>query len=177
MSSRQAALLMHALSPSDRDWVLQRLGAAEGEQMRELLAELESLGIPEDTALVDAALDSPSAAPSRSMPDDDETLLMQADATVLAQVLRAESTSFVRKLLAAGDWPWADELASQLSLPSSGKVAPQPAVAFRQCATRLIARRLRENGTQTPARDMPTAAARTPARWIDHLGTLWRRPA
>lgn len=176
MSSRQAALLIHALSASDRDWVMRRLGDAEGAHMRELLAELESLGIPEDTALVDAALVNPGAGAAKPLPDDDEALLMQAEPAVLAELLHGEPTAFVRKLLADAEWPWSEELATRLSLPASGVAAPQSAPAFRQCATRLIARRLRERGVPALAPNETTkTTARAPTRWTSRLGALWRR--
>lgn len=53
---RQAAALIHALSPADRRWAIAQLPAHQREAVEGLLAELTAMGLPRDRAIVDAAL-------------------------------------------------------------------------------------------------------------------------
>jgi hypothetical protein len=105
--SRQAALAIHALSPADRAWLIDRLTARQREALEPLLRELLELGIPADTALVDEALRA-SAAPGSG----EQTLHQQVAALSPAQLgvlLRDEPAPFVACLLAMHAWPWAQD--------------------------------------------------------------------
>src|SRR5436305_1145632 len=53
---RRTALVLHALAPADRDWVLGRLPERNRAQVVPCLEELATLGIPQDANLVDVAL-------------------------------------------------------------------------------------------------------------------------
>lgn len=174
MSSRQAALLVHALDDADRSWVLSQLPAPQQERMQSLLSELGELGIPEDRGLVEAAL---SAKPKTSpMPTDDEGFVCAVAAHEVVHALRAEPTAFVRKLLGCRDWPWAAAVAQELALPlalGGGGGPTTNAAAFRRCATRLLAERLRSAGAAPQAVDRAAAAA-SPQPWHRRLQALWR---
>ena len=65
MGTRRAALTLHALEQSDRAWLLGQLGPGQRELLAPLLADLESLGIPRDRALIQDAL---TAEPTQAAP-------------------------------------------------------------------------------------------------------------
>jgi hypothetical protein len=67
--TRRAALTLHALGGVDRAWLLRQLSPGQRDTMASLLAELDSLGIPRDSALVQDALAS-TLAPVAPRPAD-----------------------------------------------------------------------------------------------------------
>ena len=182
MSSRQAALLMHALAADDKAWVLEQLEPDEQKQLQLLLSELGALGIPEDPAMIDIALARNAPTPAAA-PTDDDSYLSGVAATDIARALRPESTAFVRKLLACKDWPWRLEVAAELAVPASrafDAVQAADATAFRQCAIRLLAERLRQSGA--PATAIRTVEGEAHGRhrgstWQQRIQALWRQPA
>jgi len=182
MSSRQAALLVHALADADKAWVLEHLPSAEQNRLQALLSELGTLGIPEDPTLIDVALTRHAAAAPVPVPTDDDSYLCGIAPGQIAQALRPESTAFVRKLLACKDWPWRVEVAAALAVPATGgfdAAQAASATAFRHCATRLLAERLRQAGAV--ASTLPVAArapvARQPNTWQQRIQALWRPSA
>jgi hypothetical protein len=182
MSSRKAALLVHALGDGDRAWLLGQLDPAERQRLQSLLGELGTLGIPEDPTLVDLTLartPAPSAAPA---PSDDAEHVSMAAPHRIAQALRPEPTAFVRKLLACEDWPWRDEVAAQLALPALGSFDSTQALgaaSFRRHATRLLAERLRQNGAETTPVHPTTKRPDTQRSgdWRRRLPALWGKSA
>ena len=52
LRQRRAALELHALSPADQAWLLERLGPDHQAQVLPLLAELQALGIPADAEVL-----------------------------------------------------------------------------------------------------------------------------
>ena len=80
---RRAALTLHALAALDREWLLEQLPTAERVALRDLLAELQDLGIPADadvihSALAEAAPDAASTLPHA--PGHARVLAREADA-------------------------------------------------------------------------------------------------
>lgn len=65
---RKAALALHALSPDDQAWMLAQLDPQAQTQLQPLLAELQSLGIPQDPTLIDTALQGISITPAPELP-------------------------------------------------------------------------------------------------------------
>lgn len=126
--ARHAALLLHAMPPLDRAWALEQLPPPQRVLLTGMLQELQQLGIPQDTALVDqavASMGSPtslhqtSTAPphARDLPQPQTSLLAQLDADgckALGLLLGKEPAALIARLLALGPWPWEDELLSQL---------------------------------------------------------------
>jgi hypothetical protein len=84
---RRAALTLHALAASDREWLLEQLPASDSSALRGLLAELQELGIPADAEVIRSALAEAAPAVDR------------ANAQALAQVLAREAESFRGVLL------------------------------------------------------------------------------
>ena len=119
--ARKSALLLHALPHSDRAWLLERLPEPERAALSALLAELESLGIPADRALVDRALASargPEAGPSAGTASSPGAVAMvalaAADPERLAAVLSGEPVTLLVRFLEMSDWPWREELLEHL---------------------------------------------------------------
>lgn len=90
---RRAALTVHALPPMERDWLLAQLGDAYRASLQDLLAELASLGIPQDPQLVRQAL--AVVAPVNASSGN------SFDAQALCQALAAEPSTRLRNLWVA----------------------------------------------------------------------------
>lgn len=188
---RHAALLLHAMTPQDRTWVLDALPPSEREELSAMLAELEALGIERDAALLEQATaafaarlgdESRTNDPRLGVPLSDETWLkslgkdhMQA----LAFHLRAEPAGLVAELLRVNDWPWRGvllqkmepvvrrrvETAMELRAPSTD-VPP----ALRAALIGALAQRLREHAakaTQLETTRRPSSWRHALAQWLN----------
>lgn len=104
---RSAALTLHALLPSDRDWLLAQLSGGHRAMLTPLLEELEALGIPGDPSLL-ASLETKEgdAASAPAWPHE----LPAGEVATLARVLAAEPPALTRSLLAMHAWTWRDLL-------------------------------------------------------------------
>lgn len=115
---RRSALLLHALRPADRAWVLDRLGHAERLELEPLLAELAALGIPADRGLVAKALvtreDAIASGGEPPGAPDALAALRRADPTRLEAALRGEPARLVARVLRLSDWPWERALLRRL---------------------------------------------------------------
>ena len=126
--ARHAALLLHAMAPVDRAWMLDALPSAEREELQKLLAELDALGIERDPALIADATADPAGPAVTSLPEfdtDARQLLPQSDEAwlhaldadrlqALIQCMRAEPAGLVAEWLQLADWPWREELLAAL---------------------------------------------------------------
>lgn len=113
---RRTALLLHALSAADREWLLGRLGEPERRALRALQAELIELGIPAERSLVDEVLggaERPSVAGDES-PGRAGSALARAGAAEVGRVIDGEPPLVVAHLLSAGDWAWRAELLARM---------------------------------------------------------------
>lgn len=107
--ARHAALLLHAMTPLDRGWMLNALPVGEREEMRRLLAELEELGIERDATLIAEATAHVHAGSAMS----DESMLMTLDEPGVqraVECLRAEPVGLIAHWLHIAAWPWRDAL-------------------------------------------------------------------
>jgi hypothetical protein len=139
--TRKAALLLHAMPRGDRQWLLEQLPEAERASLNDLLAELETLGIPADRRLLDEAMAPVRSGPSSSAPSPfgssgraDATrgerpdvtgqlrLLEDANPIRLAAVLRDEPPGLIVQLLGLREWPWRERLLAQLGAPKRRQV-------------------------------------------------------
>jgi hypothetical protein len=123
-AARQAALLLHALSPSDRAWLLAQLPSAQRAQLMPLVDELQALGIPQDLELVEQTLTTREHEPAGmhiqksdavidTLLPPSEQLLSQLDSegcAKLADLLRDEPPMLIARLLLQGPWAWEEQL-------------------------------------------------------------------
>jgi len=108
---RRAALMLHALLPQDRQWLLERLSPERRAQLGALLAELAELGIPRDERLVrDALAIARPASPITAEASDAWATLACQSAGAISTLLEGEPAGLVARLLAMRTWPWADAL-------------------------------------------------------------------
>lgn len=139
---RQAALLVHALAPSDRDWLVAQLSHLDQADMGTLLGELTALGIPSDPRLLQQALSGRSATPAVSVErnarqpvelpppraesgdagqasqQSDREFLRQLDApgiAALATILLREPATLTARCLRVQVWPWQQAVLAHLN--------------------------------------------------------------
>lgn len=190
--ARHAALLLHAMAPVDRQWVLDALPSSERQPLAALLAELEALGIERDPGLVaEATADAASTATAAAhriddtwleTPMSDEAMLQQlnpARVEMLAKQLQGEPAGLVVALLRAGNWSWHGTLLQALepvqrrrveaALAERATHATTPP-ALRAALIASTASRLREQTSESPH---PRDIARRPSlvrslrQWLD----------
>jgi hypothetical protein len=172
---RRAALLLHAMAPGDRDWMLAQLPAAGRARLQGLLGELAELGIPRDPALLKqvAGGEVPAAEPTLDVPRGEpgceapSAVVAAADPARLAVALREEPVDLVAALLAARDWTWRDAFVRQIGPLRARQVAERLASQRRGCRPgsagerallAAVARRLRD----VPPDAVPQAAVQAP---------------
>ena len=95
----QSALLLHAVSETDRHWILKHLPETDQRILNNHLKELQQLGIPVDPSL--AGIASQYVAGS-----DEMDLLQLANANHIRALLADEPVWMVRQILALEAWPW-----------------------------------------------------------------------
>ena len=139
--ARSAALLLHALSNSDRQWLLQQLRPEDCTILAPMLEELRQMGIPADRALLrellgdaavpgKSALSAVSAAVERPLPLESSgnfeadciDRLVREDPVALAAVLRPEPAQLIAHLLLMRDWPWRTQVLMRLGPAIRGRV-------------------------------------------------------
>lgn len=173
---RQAALVLHGLADADRAWMIGQLPAEQAGPVRELLAELCELGIPNDPSFAAQALASdhvhavrPRA--SATFAPAPEEVLRSASVEQLQRVLEGEPQGFVAVLLVAGDWPWCQpyltvqEPARMRALVDLVRAQPG-GPRLRAQVLAAVAARLREQSAAAPA-----AQGVAPGK-LRHLGRL-----
>jgi hypothetical protein len=177
IGSRHAALLVHALAPTDREWLLSRLGMEERSALQPLLDELTHLGIPPDADLVrDAAQGVPA---SEATPDTSERGIVQRvdclDPSAIVAALREEPAAIAHRLLTMHEWRWSVVVANMLDggvtfEPRHSTVDPQRAISrFDRLLLEALLRRMRDlsGGRAAPARPPASHA------WLARL-RRWR---
>jgi len=170
---RRAALMLHALAPDDRDWLLAQLPPGRREPLADLLDELAQLGIPASAALAGDP-GEPPAAPAPA-PED---RLAGVDARALAEVLEREPADLTARVLGLRDWPWQGALLARLSPGRRRQVqaalaaaaeasAPRHAPALEGHLLSLLDERLHVIARARAAR----GAGRRPLAWLARLRT------
>lgn len=117
-SARKAALALHGLAATDREWILDRLDSPHRERLDRLLGDLRSTRLSEDQSWVRQIL-SEGQVSEAPRPGPRERLAAASGAAVWA-VLRTEPPVLTRGLLATGPWPWEAQLRRHLSRVSNG---------------------------------------------------------
>lgn len=162
---RQAALALHGLAPVDRDWMLSRLPAQRAGELRDLLDELQEIGIPPDPELISHAIAArPNAA---TQPSARASRAASLSAGQAHELLAGEPDGLVATVLAGGEWSWREGFLAQLpvdrarhvrALASSLSVGP----ALRQAVLETFAARAELCSDEVPA---PVASI-SPRRWM-----------
>ncbi|AVS67157.1 hypothetical protein C8245_16980 [Paracidovorax avenae] len=123
--ARRAALVLHAMAPADRAWVLERMEPSQRDALHALLSELQALGIPPDPSGLDeletAAPASIAAGPlpfgeaAFSPPEVGPLMAIGAPGiAALARAWRAQPPLMVAQALCLRPWPWRAALLEQL---------------------------------------------------------------
>jgi len=125
-SARHSALLLHAMSLSDRKWVLSRLPLYQQKELTTLVAELEALGISPDASVLSEVLSDSVPSPDLLSPDQQEAFgathlsplrpvlsdadflmaLDDVDLNALAKSWRSEPPGLVAMAIGLKNWPW-----------------------------------------------------------------------
>jgi len=114
---RKAALALHALSPEDRQHVLESLPEADQRQVQAYLGELAELGFT-----VDAANEALAAPVGTVEPRE---IVRAAAPEDIAKALQDEPASLVAALVGIEPWPWTHRFLT--ALPESRREAIQEA--------------------------------------------------
>jgi hypothetical protein len=166
--TRKSALLLHALAHADREWIMAQLPEAERATLVALLAELESLGIPADRALVDEVVNA-VREPEESATHSREAALVReiafADSSRLSALLRDEPALVLVHLLRIADWPWRAELRKHLGEAKwleaeAGLKTLRKAPALRAQVLESVARHLRADSKPAPRGQVSSFLAR-----------------
>jgi hypothetical protein len=192
---RSAALVAHAMSPIDRDWLLSQLDLSQRAALQPLLDELLELQIPPDAELVGEALRSRHQKPPDSPPkvDDPVDRFGGLPARVVARVLADEPRRLTDRVLRMRPWPWrAEVLALQgATLDGVGGAVAQDEIRVGSAAvptrlerlvlTALLARAAeivadesaRHCGVVNPAESPWSQGSR--AGWVRRTSVQWLR--
>ncbi len=131
--SRQAALLLHALSTSDRAWMLERIDSHDRDALNALLDELKELGIPTDESLVSRAIEnfSPTTQNVELAVGISDDIAFQntvrsielMDPNMLASAMLDEPDLLIARVLSIRPWPWQELMLSQYSVIRRKRIA------------------------------------------------------
>lgn len=121
-SAHRAALTLHALSGSDREWMLQSLTPEQRGVLQPLLAELQELGIPSDAQLFEALGNAGQGAPSAPPEDDPLDRLDESALRQLAPMLAQEPARLTAALLATQSPAWRERLLGALPTDRAAQV-------------------------------------------------------
>ena len=163
---REAALALHALEPTDRAWLVERLTPPQRRAVEPLLDELAELGIPADSRLVDEALRHSARNAVRS-PHQRIAALQPPQA---AQLLSEEPAHFVACVLGLSAWPWAAgfieglDASARRRLQAAMHDAPSSSAALHGWLVETLAARIDADaiGVDAPGRLAWSAGTGTP---------------
>lgn len=111
---KKAALHIHSLNESDRQWLLGKLPPHQLERILPMLDELKSLGIPQRQELIETVNELAVVQPAvdQSPPEEKEPppefvgQILPAAPEMLYFFLKNEPPAITAALLLAYDWPW-----------------------------------------------------------------------
>ena len=121
--AHKAALVLHSVPQSDREWLLSQMKEADRHRLEILLAELEELSIPAQHELLEEITGAEANA-SRDRADRDDAIVMSqgspldglndVELRILADILAGESSQLVARLLRSRSWAWTDAVLTQM---------------------------------------------------------------
>ena len=181
---RRAALLLHALPSTDRDWLLDQLDPAQRAVLDGMLSELRELGIAPDAAMARRAIEeriSIDAQPAfDSLALEQMVRLMRpVPAAKLARELRLEPAALIASLLRIDAWPWAASLLAQLGAVKRRQVEELliERGQIRQAAARTLLALLwpRVQAASPDEISRTEGARRLPDSWRARLFGSWHK--
>lgn len=111
---RQAALCIHGLSPKDQKWILKKLPRQQRLTIKQLLRELNAIGIPADQDwLPKVEQKIKNEKLDKSFDGDSMADIKTVDAAPLQNIkklLIGESDEMVARILAIRHWKWSEQL-------------------------------------------------------------------
>lgn len=181
--SRRAALAVHAMSETDRAWVLGRLPVSERQTLHRLLGELKTLAIPADRSIVQEMLTDTTPARMRAesmvtaievSPEQMHVQVINAtDVAALREILETEPAAVTASILRAHPWTWSAAFFEQIgaakrprieealqALDRSDQAGAAP-VAMNRALLAAVYRRIAARALLTTA---PRCDATTPTR-------------
>ncbi len=120
-NARRSALLLHSMSEADKQWVLGNLDGQDTQILKQLLSELNELGMPADKELLSglSSMDkaSPASAKIATWPENVADLSMEqqiacldsADYRDIFGALADESAELLAYFLQIHRWTWKKE--------------------------------------------------------------------
>lgn len=139
---KRAALTLHSLADSDREWVLSQLPDAQSDALRALVDELRALGFPQDVNLATPPAEPKAAPPVASTPPA-VGKLEQATPKALYRVLQDESPALVSTLLEYRGWRWSRGLLRRFKR-SERRVITEQLNSASSSSTKRVQRELLE---------------------------------
>lgn len=117
---KKASLAIFGLSEVDQKWILSNLPQHQAEKLSVHLNDLVSLGIQQDSTLIDEILGSEAQDfyEGRDQSDDYSEMLKHVDQLSADQVftiLSNESVNAIAMTLSVKNWPWATKYLSSIS--------------------------------------------------------------
>lgn len=163
---RQAALALHGLAPVDREWMLSRLPQQRSGELRELLDELQEIGIPADPELIRHAIAARPDAVTPAGPHASRTAALSAGQA--HELLAGEPDSLVATLLVGGAWPWREGFLAKLPAERARRIRELASTlsagpVLRQAVLETFAARAELCGEEVPA----PVTAKPARRWME----------
>jgi len=119
-SYKKTALVLHSLSKTDRNWLLDNLPAEQKSKLQHLLTEISDIGIEPVKYEVSRLIDKFSSNNSLVLHKENElgsqlALIDKADWQEVQGVLVNESVPAIALVLAVGNWSWSHDYMGTLS--------------------------------------------------------------
>jgi hypothetical protein len=178
---RESALVLHGLGANDREWLLSRLPGERADELRCLVDELQTLGLPSDPELSSRALQAPPPVAMVAAPVISSSIQVidAASAEQMRCLLDKEADSLLAIVASSSAWRWREKWLARIEPLRAQRVRRlmdehSPTPALRQAVLHALAESLREpRHAATP----PTSVLQRARRWFsDRLETLpWRR--
>lgn len=164
-AARHAALLLHAMGPSDRQWLLDALAPERRRRVEPLLQDLRELGLPGDEELLRPVL--AAAAPREASAVARLESLGAAEAAMLGRALLLEPRPLAARLLAMRDWPWKQAVLASWSPQERGRLSDAgPAASSARLDSAICEAAVAMLASSAASAVAPASAARWQAlRW------------
>lgn len=121
LNLRKAALTLHSLNASDKQWILDRVPESEKALLEPLLEELKQIGLTQsipldlDSELGQNVAESVTNEKSTQSKDNFIKVIDDLPFHVIKEVLKGESLVVIARLLRINDWQWCDAYLTSLT--------------------------------------------------------------